>query len=78
MARREHKYSNDNIPLSADCMSGFNLWKFIKLSNYGNDMETSAHVSCVSLVPLRLTQSFSLPPPPQQLATKTPSKQRTN
>lgn len=34
MARREHEYSNGNIPLSADCMSGLNLWKFIKLSNY--------------------------------------------
>lgn len=34
MARREQEYSNGNILLSADCMSGFNLWKFIKLSNY--------------------------------------------
>lgn len=34
MARREHEYDNSNILLSADCMSGFNLWKFIKLSNY--------------------------------------------
>jgi len=34
MARREQEYSNGNILLSANCMSGFNLWKFIKLSNY--------------------------------------------
>ena len=33
MARREHEYGNGNILLSVDCMSGFNLWKFIKLSN---------------------------------------------
>ena len=44
MARREHEYSNGNIPLSADCMSGFNLWKFIKLSNYEVYFPESSHL----------------------------------